>query len=441
MNGISEILASQDSVSHVEPKTTINHRQFLRRSLSFLFFLHFTTSSSSLSSQEMSETPDNANEECVGPAAENAGKASSCAGCPNASTCASGEGKKLMMEQQQKQNNNDLNKLSTSTHHTILVLSGKGGVGKSTMSTQIAFTLASRGYNVGLLDVDICGPSAPRMLGALGRTVHQSGSGWSPVYVRPNLCVMSISFLLPHDDSAVIWRGPRKNGMIQQFLKETNWGEEEKLDYVIVDTPPGTSDEHITTVQMLANNENTSLSGAIVVTTPEEVSMADVRKELNFCKKTKVKVLGVVENMSELKLKLQDFKFYKKEQKLNNSEEDNNDDTKETECTEYVLNLIKEKCPELLEIKASVDIFSAYGDGPKGMAKQFNVPYLGKIPLDPKLLKCCEEGKCFVESEEESEATEPMHDLVDNLIDACPIPGEEDGGGGEDTGQMMDTTE
>ena len=110
--------------------------------------------------------------------------------------------------------------------------------------------------------------------------MHQSASGWSPVYVEDNLGVMSIGFMLPSKDDAIIWRGPRKNGLIKQFLTDVVWNE---LDYLIIDTPPGTSDEHISIVQYL---KATSIDGALIVTTPQEVSMADVRKELNFCKKT-----------------------------------------------------------------------------------------------------------------------------------------------------------
>lgn len=148
------------------------------------------------------------------------------------------------------------------------------------MSAQLAFALANQGKQVGLLDIDICGPSIPTMLGLVGQEVHQSASGWSPVYVEDNLGVMSIGFMLPTTDDAVIWRGPRKNGLIKQFLTDVDWGQ---LDYLIIDTPPGTSDEHISIVQYL---KATTVDGAVIVTTPQEVAMADVRKEINFCKKT-----------------------------------------------------------------------------------------------------------------------------------------------------------
>ena len=125
------------------------------------------------------------------------------------------------------------------------------------------------------------------VLGLVGHEVHQSASGWSPVYVDDNLGVMSIGFMLPSKDDAIIWRGPRKNGLIKQFLTDVVWNE---LDYLIIDTPPGTSDEHISIVQYL---KSANIDGAVVITTPQEVSMADVRKELNFCKKTGEKILNV----------------------------------------------------------------------------------------------------------------------------------------------------
>ena len=160
----------------------------------------------------------------------------------------------------------------------VLVLSGKGGVGKSTISTQLAHTLAQNSeLNIGLLDIDICGPSVPKMMGLKGQQVHQSNSGWSPVFVSENLGVMSIGFLISSDNDAVIWRGPRKNGLIKQFLTDVIW---EELDYLIVDTPPGTSDEHISIVSYL---KKANVAGAVIVTTPEETSLSDVRKEISFC--------------------------------------------------------------------------------------------------------------------------------------------------------------
>lgn len=180
----------------------------------------------------------------------------------------------------------------SSIKHKLLVLSGKGGVGKSTVATQIALQLAKKGYEVGLLDIDLCGPSIPKMLNLQNSEVHSSNDGWSPVYVNDNLGVMSIGFLLNNQDDAIIWRGPRKTGLIKQFILDVDWG---NLDFLIIDTPPGTSDEHISIAQFLNMNQD---DGALIVTTPQEVSLIDVKKEVNFCQKSKINVVGVIENMS-----------------------------------------------------------------------------------------------------------------------------------------------
>uniref|UniRef100_A0A2I3HH25 NUBP iron-sulfur cluster assembly factor 2, cytosolic n=1 Tax=Nomascus leucogenys TaxID=61853 RepID=A0A2I3HH25_NOMLE len=166
--------------------------------------------------------------------------------------------------------------------HIILVLSGKGGVGKSTVSTELALALRHAGKKVGILDVDLCGPSIPRMLGAQGRAVHQCDRGWAPVFLdqEQSLSLMSVGFLLEKPDEAVVWRGPKKNALIKQFVSDVAWGE---LDYLVVDTPPGTSDEHMATVEALRPHQPL---GALVVTTPQAVSVGDVRRELTFCRKT-----------------------------------------------------------------------------------------------------------------------------------------------------------
>ena len=185
-----------------------------------------------------------------------------------------------------------------SVQHIILVLSGKGGVGKSSVTTQLALTLQqSQGKRVGILDIDLTGPSVPRILGLDSRSVMSNAQGqWLPVRteesnVYPPLSVMSLAFLLPDKDSPVIWRGPKKNAMIKQFVQDVQWGD---LDYLLIDTPPGTSDEHISIVEFLSSFS----PKAIIVTTPQAVSLSDVRKEISFCKKTQVPILGVVENMS-----------------------------------------------------------------------------------------------------------------------------------------------
>ncbi len=217
--------------------------------------------------------------------------------------------------------------------HIILILSGKGGVGKSSVTTQTALTLVRKGFRVGVLDLDLTGPSLPRMFGLENKKVHQSTRGWVPVYVdkEKKLGVMSLGFLLADRGDSVIWRGPKKTGVISQFLKTVVWGE---LDYLLIDTPPGTGDEHISLAEGL---KMCNPDGAILVTTPQKVSIIDVKKELNFCKKVNFKILGVVENMSGY------------------------------------------TCPCCGEFS---DIFSSGGG--QIFANEYNIPFLGKIPIDSK---------------------------------------------------------
>ncbi|KAJ8686731.1 hypothetical protein QAD02_022525 [Eretmocerus hayati] len=285
---------------------------------------------------EVEKVPDH----CPGTQSENAGKESACAGCPNQSICSSGVSKlpdpgiELVKES------------LSSVKYKLLVLSGKGGVGKSTITSLLSRALAAENpdRNVAVLDIDICGPSQPRILGALDEQVHQSASGWSPVFIEDNLSLMSIGFLLGSSTDAVIWRGPKKNGMIKQFLSEVDWG---SLDYLLLDTPPGTSDEHLSAVTYL---RGAGITGAIIVTTPQEVALLDVRKEIDFCKKVNIPILGIVENMS---------------------------------------NFVCPKC------KTCTEIFPAQTGGARKMADDLNLEFLGSLPLDPLLARCCDEGKNF----------------------------------------------
>lgn len=189
--------------------------------------------------------PANANTGCVGPTSTSAGKASACEGCPNQGACSSGAFSSPAALAAAEAETHAIRESLANVSHVVLVLSGKGGVGKSTVAAQLCHTLAGQGYAVGLLDVDLCGPSAPRMV--LGdachdQTIQKSSTGrWLPVYAGGNLAVMSISFMLSDRNQAVVWRGPRKNALIQQFLTEVDWtGDTEGLDYLIIDTPPGT---------------------------------------------------------------------------------------------------------------------------------------------------------------------------------------------------------
>ena len=223
----------------------------------------------------------------------------------------------------------------------ILVLSGKGGVGKSTVAANMAISLGLAGKRVGLLDVDIHGPSIPKLLHLEDRTLTATEEVIIPIALSDNLKVVSLGLILRGKDDAVIWRGPMKMGVIKQFLKDVEWGE---LDYLIIDLPPGTGDEPLSVCQLIEKAD-----GAVVVTTPQEVALADVRKSINFCHALKLPVLGVVENMS---------------------------------------GFICPKCNEITEIFKS--------GGGERMAEDMKVPFLGRIPLDPQIVEACDSGRPYV---------------------------------------------
>ncbi|KAK6333493.1 cytosolic Fe-S cluster assembly factor nbp35 [Orbilia javanica] len=306
-------------------------------------------------------------EHCPGPESQNAGKSDACAGCPNQAICASAP----------KGPDPDLPVITSrlsSIRHKLLVLSGKGGVGKSTFSTMLshAFASISPETQVGIMDIDICGPSIPKMLGADNESIHVSSSGWSPVYVADNLCLMSIQFMLPNPDDAIIWRGAKKNGMIKRFLKDVEWGE---LDWLVVDTPPGTSDEHLSVNTYMRES---GVSGAVVVTTPQEVALLDVRKEIDFCRKAGIRVLGIVENMSGF------------------------------------------VCPNC---KGESQIFRATTGGGEALAKEVGVEFLGRVPLDPRIGMACDYGESFFDAYPDSPACKALMDVVDKVRE---LVGDED---------------
>ncbi|QVM10508.1 cytosolic Fe-S cluster assembly factor nbp35 [Coccidioides posadasii str. Silveira] len=211
------------------------------------------------------------------------------------------------------------------------------------------------------MDTDICGPSIPKMMDVETETIHVSNAGWNPVWVSDNLAVMSVQFMLPNRDDAVIWRGPKKNGLIKQFLKDVEWGE---LDYLIVDTPPGTSDEHLSVNSFL---KESGVDGAVLVTTPQEISLLDVRKEIDFCRKAGIRILGLVENMSGF------------------------------------------VCPKCTH---ESQIFKPTTGGGGRLAADMGIPFLGSVPLDPRVGMACDYGENFMDRYPESPASTALRKVV-----------------------------
>lgn len=233
-------------------------------------------------------------------------------------------------------------KANISVRHVVLILSGKGGVGKTTVAANLAFAFANHGFKTGLLDLDIHGPDIPKMLGIeTFRMGSYDENKIEPVEVTGMLSVVSMAFLLPETSAPVIWRGPMKTGAIRQFLEDVHWGD---LDYLVVDLPPGTGDEALTIAQFAPN-----IAGAVIVTTPQEVAILDITKAVNFVRTIGLPVIGIIENMSGM------------------------------------------VCPHCGE---EIDLFGK-GGGERA-AKEMGVPFLGAIPLDPAMRKAADEGRPFL---------------------------------------------
>ncbi len=276
-----------------------------------------------------------------------------CEGCPSAATCDSAKGKSTGLPK----------KADIDVRHVILVLSGKGGVGKSTVSVNLAFSLASHGYKTGLMDLDIHGPNVPKMLGIEGHRLTTLGNMIEPVRVTGNLAVVSMGFLLPDISTPVIWRGPMKMSAISQFLSEVDWG---PLDFLVVDLPPGTGDEALSIIQLAPN-----VRGAVIVTTPQDVATMDALKAAKFVEKLEIPVIGIVENMSGL------------------------------------------VCPHCHE---EIDLFGSGGG--KKIAEQLGVPFLGSIPLDPDMRKAGDEGRPFVIRSKDSPTWKSVDAVMEELVKA-----------------------
>ena len=274
----------------------------------------------------------------------------------NCDTCATSDNcnDKAINEQDQK-----INAFLSKVKHKLMVMSGKGGVGKSTVAANLAIALSEKGYSVGLLDVDLHGPSIAGILGLTGIPLNADCDQLLPYQYSENLQVMTVQGLLADPDDALIWRGPLKIGVIRQFLADTKWA---NLDYLIVDCPPGTGDEPLTIIQTIKDAQ------AVIVTTPQEVSLADVRKSINFCQQAEVAILGIVENMSGF------------------------------------------VCPDCGAVH---NIFKS-GGGAK-LAAERNITFLGKLPIDPQVVDSEDAGNPTAAISLQTK--EALQTMVNNIIE------------------------
>ena len=247
--------------------------------------------------------------------------------------------------------------------HKLFVMSGKGGVGKSSVTVNLATALASRGFTVGILDVDIHGPSVPRLLGASASVMADENGKMLPVPCGERMSLISMDSFLQDRDQAILWRGPKKTAAIRQFLSDVAWG---PLDFLLIDSPPGTGDEHMTILKTITDAQS------VTVTTPQEISLADVRKAVNFLQVAEGKVLGVVENMSGL------------------------------------------VCPHCHQ---EIDLFKKGGG--EELAKHYGIPFLGAIPLDPATVVAADRGVPVVYLEQDCPAKQAFLHLADAIAQAA----------------------
>jgi len=274
--------------------------------------------------------------------------------------CPSQAGQQQDMAAKQKQEDAAIKASLAKIKHKIFVLSGKGGVGKSSVSANLAAKLSKKGYKTGLMDVDVHGPSIAQMLGLTELLEISKDQLLIPKQINDNLKVVSVQALMQDKDQAIIWRGPAKTGMIKQFISSVDWGE---LDFLIIDAPPGTGDEPLTVVQAIPE------ALGVVVTTPQEVALADIRKSISFCKTVHLKTLGIVENMAGF------------------------------------------KCPHCNE---PIDLFSS-GGGEK-TAKSSGLKFLGSLPFDTQVVASGDSGVPMMFQDEETEFTKAFDLVVENIL-------------------------
>ena len=289
----------------------------------------------------------------------------SCSSCSSASSCASaghpgGEG---CIENAMNKQDETIARRLERIRHKIFVMSGKGGVGKSSVTVNVAAALAHRGFKVGIMDVDIHGPSVPNLLGLPSGIDMNEDNALVPSRYNGNLSVISMDSLLQDRNTAILWRGPKKTAAIRQFLSDVAWGD---LDFLFIDSPPGTGDEHMTVLKLIPD------ALCVAVTTPQEISLADVRKAINFLHHAEGKLLGVVENMSGL------------------------------------------VCPHC---HTEIDLFKKGGG--KELATRYGVPFLGEIPLDPVTVVSADRGVPVVFLDQESAAKEAFLKVADAVAEAA----------------------
>lgn len=282
-----------------------------------------------------------------------------CDSCSLNSSCSTAE-QKPCENDKERQQRLLMEKRLSSIKNKIVIVSGKGGVGKSSTAVNLALALAGEGKAVGLLDVDIHGPSVPKMLGVEDVKPKAVNEQILPIDCQ-GLRVMSTGFLIPHQKNAIILRGPKKNLLVQQFIRDVAWGE---LDFLVVDCPPGTGDEPLAVLQLMGTGTK-----AVIVTTPQDVAVLDVKKSITFCEQLKIPVVGVIENMS---------------------------------------GFVCPHCSELVEIFKS--------GGGERMATEMKVPFLGKIPLDPAIVASGDDGKPYVVSHPEAKTAQAIGRIARSLI-------------------------
>jgi Mrp family chromosome partitioning ATPase len=268
----------------------------------------------------------------------------------------------MSKEEQRKLQNERIRRVAAGIDHKILVMSGKGGVGKSSVAVNLAVTLSNYGASVGLLDVDLHGPSVPRLLGLKGRQVFGDGERLVPLTYGERLLVVSIGSFIGNGDDAVIWRGPRKTGAIRLFISDVAWGE---LDYLVIDSPPGTGDEPMSVIEALPG------ARAVIVTTPQELALDDIRRSISFCRALGVPLIGVVENMSGL------------------------------------------TCPQCGMV---IDLFDAGGG--EDVCEELDVPFLGRLPIEPEMVRSGDSGYPYMGRYRSTPAARAFFGIADSILSA-----------------------